>query len=650
MPPGKPNSRAARAAERAEHRDSNPSPWRHFWLPYAAEQKASRLEQAVLPPKPEDDIHSDSEDDTPRRSQLWCRGPGQPEPPTIEVEDEPSLAEVSDHLLAERQNVEEIAPHQCRYCEKLLIDLRRQVAEVVLRHDQPSSGEKAGTWRATTPGHETGYSFRQAEYAASEGCLLLSSLVRHAYSNLNPGPFGPLTPESTAYQERAVRVKISMRRGAEIRFSLLTNSLGELGEFFVYTMPGTKPLSDHLGRTLPPNLAPNTPLSSARARRWLEECVQGHTKCRVFNTPYMPTRMLEISGNTHIRLVANPAVAPYATLSYCWGGDQPSKTTMERLSAYRAQIPLDALPKTIREALILTQSIGLSYLWVDGLCIIQDSDQDKSQENQLSTRIIAYTDREMVYQCLESRHRDGGDDSSVAFDSAGPFGSSYPDNTLRSVLSHLDPGNRSFADFRHPLAWFRAIEAYTARELTVSDDKLPAVAAIAEEYRLTKGSELGDYLGGLWKEDFMLQCLWTASVVASEVIKPLEYRAPSWSWASVDGSVGWVDAVQFSQERNDFEVTAQFLAVRTTLHSNQEELGRVTGGFARVLARMRRIVWRNFDSTAMFASHDGRAYEDPPEKWRDTDGADKRLHLGIDMRGEWPAESEVLCGAPRFAK
>ncbi|KAK0631308.1 heterokaryon incompatibility protein-domain-containing protein [Immersiella caudata] len=522
-----------------------------------------------------------------------------------------------------------------------------------------------------------------------------------------------------------------MQREADICFSILTNSLGELGEFFIYTVPGAKPLSHHLGHTLPPNLVPNSHLSFERARRWLKACTQEHIRCQAFNTPYMPTRILEISkdNNIAVRLVTNPPAAPYTTLSYCWGGDQAAKATIDCLPAYESNIPVDSLPKTIREALIVTQGIGLRYLWVDALCIIQDSEEDKSlqisqmhriyrgshftiattvantsadgflhprtsyrgtilrarfddnvfghilitpnqaapisadvpdhrlftrgwtfQENQLSTRIIAYTDREMVYQCLESRHRDGGDDLSIAFDSSRSFGRFFPDNTIRRVLSYLDPGNRSFAGYRHPLAWFRATEVYTSRELTVPGDKLPALAAIAEEYRLVQGPQAGTYLGGLWKEDFLLQCLWTVTAAAREVRRPAEYRAPSWSWASVDGSVGWVDATQFSHQRMDYEVTARLAAVGTTLYSEQEDLGRVTGGFARISARMRQIVWRNLDPSAMYGSHEGRACEDPGEERKDGTAADRRLHLSMDMRSEWPSESEVLLWCAEVCK
>ncbi|KAF4840937.1 hypothetical protein CGCSCA4_v009786 [Colletotrichum siamense] len=73
-------------------------------------------------------------------------------------------------------------------------------------------------------------------------------------------------------------------------------------------------------------------------------------------------------------------VAPYATLSYCWGGDQDAKTLRSNFASYQDHIDFSTLPTTIQDAAIVTIQIGLSYLWVDAMCIIQDDDNDKMKE------------------------------------------------------------------------------------------------------------------------------------------------------------------------------------------------------------------------------------------------------------------------------
>lgn len=71
---------------------------------------------------------------------------------------------------------------------------------------------------------------------------------------------------------------------------------------------------------------------------------------------------------------------PYAALSYCWGGEQRVKTTIESHSRYMQRIDISELPDTIKDAIFVTIELGLEYLWVDALCIIQDDPNDRDME------------------------------------------------------------------------------------------------------------------------------------------------------------------------------------------------------------------------------------------------------------------------------
>jgi hypothetical protein len=76
----------------------------------------------------------------------------------------------------------------------------------------------------------------------------------------------------------------------------------------------------------------------------------------------------------------------YLALSYCWGGPQEVIATSSSLQSMTEGIPLESLPKTIRDAVTLTRSLRFKYLWIDALCIIQDSDADKIHEiNEMGT-------------------------------------------------------------------------------------------------------------------------------------------------------------------------------------------------------------------------------------------------------------------------
>lgn len=66
---------------------------------------------------------------------------------------------------------------------------------------------------------------------------------------------------------------------------------------------------------------------------------------------------------------------PYVALSYCWGGDQPYKTTRARIRSEDVGLDWHSLPTTIQDAVKVTVGLGFQYLWVDSLCIVQDDAQ-----------------------------------------------------------------------------------------------------------------------------------------------------------------------------------------------------------------------------------------------------------------------------------
>lgn len=99
----------------------------------------------------------------------------------------------------------------------------------------------------------------------------------------------------------------------------------------------------------------------------------------------MPTRLLEIHAPNGardkellLRLVdLDPAVVvEYASLSYCWGSTQNFMLTSATHSSMLSNVCLDLLPRTVQETILLCSKLGIRYLWVDALCILQDSQPD----------------------------------------------------------------------------------------------------------------------------------------------------------------------------------------------------------------------------------------------------------------------------------
>lgn len=120
------------------------------------------------------------------------------------------------------------------------------------------------------------------------------------------------------------------------------------------------------------------------AKRWFEYCQQNHEQCRILEASQnasCPTRLLDVSQHVP-RLVCLPAKTKisYAALSHCWGGGLPIKSTKSTLIDHMVAIPMAAMPKTYCDAITITRELGIQYLWIDSICIIQDDGKDWEQE------------------------------------------------------------------------------------------------------------------------------------------------------------------------------------------------------------------------------------------------------------------------------
>ncbi|KAI0653360.1 heterokaryon incompatibility protein-domain-containing protein [Cubamyces menziesii] len=129
------------------------------------------------------------------------------------------------------------------------------------------------------------------------------------------------------------------------------------------------------------------PYALAEAKTCIEKCVRDHPECRAI-TPYpigdapLPTRLIDCSDPDCLRIVeTDPAMrGTYVALSYVWGEDQPHRTTEANLPLYKIRIDPAMLPQTILDAINVTRALGIYFLWIDSLCIIQDSEKDMHHE------------------------------------------------------------------------------------------------------------------------------------------------------------------------------------------------------------------------------------------------------------------------------
>lgn len=154
-------------------------------------------------------------------------------------------------------------------------------------------------------------------------------------------------------------------------------------------------------------------------RRWITACEQQHPRCMMTlsSSQRLPTRVLDlgnVDGSVKVRLYEPPpgSTASYIALSYCWGGVGNLTTTTSTIAERREEIPWALLPNLFRDAIQVTRGLGMRFLWIDSLCIIQDSTSDWEQEakrmadiyeNAFLT-IAAGSAKDPTYGILTHRH------------------------------------------------------------------------------------------------------------------------------------------------------------------------------------------------------------------------------------------------------
>ncbi|KAF2117925.1 heterokaryon incompatibility protein-domain-containing protein [Lophiotrema nucula] len=382
------------------------------------------------------------------------------------------------------------------------------------------------------------------------------------------------------------------------------------------------------------------------ARRCIQDCLTNskHGACQPSPTsvPVGPKRLVDVGRVTSpIRLIDTQGKwFQYATLSHCWGTGPILTATKANWKKLTSNIPFDALPPLFQDAIIITRQLGLRYIWIDSLCIIQDSTRDWEtesskmgsiyefsyitisatgaadgsarcladrrkpiridyentshkefalrarktldqhpdlnegkpakptgalmrrawalQEHVLSTRVLHYTATELLFECKTSHRCE-----------CSPARRIYPTTPALIPKAIAQQSKHSYGVWE---AWQRIVEQYSQRDLTVANDKLPAISGIAHKIKDATGSS---YLAGLWKENLASDLLWSSSALVTQVYASDTYRAPTFSWSSLDTAVTYYAPDE--DERAVFTPTVKLRSSSIAL-SGLNALGTVTDG------------------------------------------------------------------------
>lgn len=425
--------------------------------------------------------------------------------------------------------------------------------------------------------------------------------------------------------------------------------------------------------------------SFARAVGWLRECMLEHDSCNEVNVPkeWSPNRLIDVGPSPPfpdiIKLKQTKgwqAPIRYAALSHCWGATQPRKLLQSNLHEFMNGIFLADLPRSFQEAAYTTRKLGIQYLWIDSLCIIQDSSEDWNMESSLMANIYGgcllniaaaasndctgglFQNRPSSYlgpclismesqnDALVSRYQLWDENvwhaefetaklntrawvmqermlspRTLAFAKAQlfwecrcnraseEFPSEYPIELFEKRQRYFEQPNLhnrlKLHDLNHhadsrlgdnhiprvSLAWHNLVMLYSRKDMTFEEDKLVAISGLAVLFSQKMGI---DYFAGLWKFTLLSDLLWEVNVDKYVRDRPLTYRAPSWSWASVECPVkylpGWIKSEK---------VTVIDIKIQRAPGNNQ--FGRVKGGFLRLQGKLFPDISVAFDAETRYS-------------------------------------------------
>lgn len=131
----------------------------------------------------------------------------------------------------------------------------------------------------------------------------------------------------------------------------------------------------------------------------LKTCLSSHPRCETGNGK-RPTRLIDLRTGIYslhdlVKLTPNKGnleQVEYAYISACWSSGPAIRLLRSNFEVFTENIFLDELPRSIRDAIFNARGIGIRFMWVDSLCIIQDAIEDWEIEGgRLSNYVLNST-------------------------------------------------------------------------------------------------------------------------------------------------------------------------------------------------------------------------------------------------------------------
>lgn len=210
-------------------------------------------------------------------------------------------------------------------------------------------------------------------------------------------------------------------------------------------------------------------------RNWLDECGNTHSESvpseqEASQQPFFPTRAIDVGlhDGDEVKLFepSTPTHDRYVALSYCWGTTPFRRTLNENIEAHKQKLDMSTLPQTFKDAIVTTRRLGFCYVWIDALCIIQDSGDDKMKE--ISTMEKIYSEASLTIAIVShSSVISGFLKSKPALTVQLPY--RCPDGEMGSVIVQLQKSVDMWQEPLYTRAWCLQENLLSERMLLYTD-------------------------------------------------------------------------------------------------------------------------------------------------------------------------------------
>ncbi|SPO00331.1 uncharacterized protein DNG_03176 [Cephalotrichum gorgonifer] len=199
------------------------------------------------------------------------------------------------------------------------------------------------------------------EQAATGGCDICSLIIESVAPYTGPG-----------------RLKAYINPG--LALNIIVKTADKNSRYDLFTAIGEPP-SPWSGIGQARTIAPHSEITEVTdlLRIWLKDCYTRHSHCKpTGSAPFTPTRLIHLQDRHQVYLATRPEPGvSYTALSHRWANaNLIPRTTSRNITSLRETIEWTSLSKTFRDAMEVSYDLGIKYIWIDSLCIIQDDKKD----------------------------------------------------------------------------------------------------------------------------------------------------------------------------------------------------------------------------------------------------------------------------------